>query len=493
MDGRYTILGSIAKGGMATVYLGRVTGSAGFSRLVAIKRLHPELAAEREFVAMLVDEARLASQIRHTNVADTLDLVVADGAFSLVLEYVEGDSLSALLRRVKKSEEKVPLPIAISILYGVLRGLDSAHDARNDDGGPLGIVHRDVSPQNILVGVDGIPRVIDFGVAKAIGRFDSTRPGEIRGKFSYMAPEQMQGRPVTRQVDVYSAGVVLWELLAGAKLFDAEDSRVICAAVLSGVVRPPSSVNPDVPAALDAVVLRATARELGERYLTARELLAEIEKFERASDDEVGAWVRRLCAKRLAERQRMIQGAPPSAEGRPIDELMADLAREGADGTEAATRIVTRPLPAVGTDPESAHLPTAGGGFELGEPRTSTIVPVPRQRNVLVPAFALAGAFVLAGLIVRLRSGESGAASAGPSSTTIAPIFPPPPSSIEMEPVPTAASAPSEDDETRAVLELGATPATSSSSLRAPRKAGSKTKQLPQPPKSKLPDPKSFP
>ncbi|MEA2750949.1 MAG: eukaryotic-like serine/threonine-protein kinase, partial [Myxococcales bacterium] len=362
MDGRYTILGSIAKGGMATVYLGRVTGSAGFSRLVAIKRLHPELAAEREFVAMLVDEARLASQIRHTNVADTLDLVVADGAFSLVLEYVEGDSLSALLRRVKKSEEKVPLPIAISILYGVLRGLDSAHDARNDDGGPLGIVHRDVSPQNILVGVDGIPRVIDFGVAKAIGRFDSTRPGEIRGKFSYMAPEQMQGRPVTRQVDVYSAGVVLWELLAGAKLFDAEDSRVICAAVLSGVIKPPSSVNPDVPAALDAVVLRATARELGERYLTARELLAEIEKFERASDDEVGAWVRRLCAKRLAERQRMIQGAPPSAEGRPIDELMADLAREGADGTEAAPRIVTRPLPAVGTDPESAHLPTAGGG-----------------------------------------------------------------------------------------------------------------------------------
>ncbi|MCW5833916.1 MAG: serine/threonine protein kinase, partial [Labilithrix sp.] len=193
MSARYTILGTIASGGMARVYLGRMTGSAGFSRPVAIKRLHPELAVQRDFVAMLVDEARLAAHIRHTNVVDTLDLVVSDGAFSLVLEYVEGESLSALIREARARGETVPSPIALAVLYGVLRGLEAAHEARNEEGQPLGIVHRDVSPQNILVGIDGIPRIIDFGVAKALGRILVTRPGEVRGKFSYMAPEQLLG------------------------------------------------------------------------------------------------------------------------------------------------------------------------------------------------------------------------------------------------------------------------------------------------------------
>ncbi len=296
MEGRYTILGHIAQGGMGSVYLGRVTGTAGFSRLVAIKRLHPDLAAQKEFVGMLVDEARLASQIRHTNVIDTLDLVVSDGAFSLVLEYVEGDSLSRLLRTAAQLGEPVPRRIALAVMYGVLRGLDAAHEARREDGQPLGIVHRDISPQNVLIGVDGIPRVIDFGVAKATGRFDSTRPGEVRGKFCYMAPEQMEGRHVTRQVDVYAAGVMLWELLVGRRLFDADDERVLCAAVLRGDIKGPSTQNPGVPQELDAIVLRATSHEIGERHLTARELLGDLERLERASDDEVGKWVRRLGA-----------------------------------------------------------------------------------------------------------------------------------------------------------------------------------------------------
>ncbi len=512
MDGRYTILGSIAKGGMATVYVGRVTGSAGFSKLVAIKRLHPELAAEREFVSMLVEEARLAAQIRHTNVVDTLDLVVADGAFSLVLEYVEGDSLSALLRRARKSEEKITLPIALSIIYGVLRGLDSAHDARNDDGAPLGIVHRDVSPQNVLVGVDGIPRIIDFGVAKAVGRFDSTRPGEVRGKFSYMAPEQMAARPVTRQVDVYAAGVVLWELLTGAKLFDAEDSRTICAAVMAGDIKPPSSVNPEVPAALDAIVLRATARELGDRYLTARELLGELEQFDRASDDEVGAWVRRLSAQRLADRQRMIQNAPPTAEGRPIDELMADLARSSGDVTEAQTQrlsVPTRPPVPSGSDPESVHLPTAGGGFEIRAPLPSSAsVAVPVRRSIFVPTLIFVSALVSVLLLVRLRLGGGAA-----SSRTQDKPFPPPPTSIEVEPVPMPAIEPA----TTAAATATATAATAMATTAEPTvtaeppavataapvatvRAGTKPRTKPpaqgaptRKPVSPAPDPSSFP
>jgi eukaryotic-like serine/threonine-protein kinase len=409
MDGRYTILGSIAKGGMATVYLGRVAGSAGFSRLVAIKRLHPDLAAEKAFVGMLVDEARLASQVRHTNVVDTLDLVVSDGAFSLVLEYIEGESLSRLLRSTRELGEPVPQRIAIAILYGVLRGLDAAHEARSEDGEPLGIVHRDVSPQNILIGVDGIPRVIDFGVAKAIGRFDSTKPGEIRGKFSYMSPEQMQARPVTRQVDVYAAGIVLWELLVGRKLFDAEDQRAICAAVLRGEIPPPSTENPEVSPELDAIVLRATARDLGARYMTARELVGELEKLERASDDEVGAFVRRLSAKRLAERQRLIQNAPSAADGRPLEDLVADLAR-GA-------------VPALESTPELRGGSDAESESETMLASTAGTTPAGRK-SLFVVGLALVGILVLLALFLRFRTTPEVATPVMPASVAAAPPAP---------------------------------------------------------------------
>jgi eukaryotic-like serine/threonine-protein kinase len=457
MDGRYSILGSLAKGGMATVYLGRVTGSAGFSRLVAIKRLHPELAAEKEFVGMLVDEARLASQIRHTNVVDTLDLVVSDGAFSLVLEYVEGNSLSRLLKRASELEERVPRRIALTILYGVLRGLDAAHEARNEDGQPLGIVHRDVSPQNILLGVDGIPRVIDFGVAKAIGRFESTRPGEIRGKFSYMAPEQMQARPVTRQVDVYAAGVVLWELLAGRKLFDAEDSRAICAAVMRGDIKKPSTENADVEPELDAMVMRATAREIGDRYLTARELLTDLEKLERASDDEVGLWVRQLCAKELASRQRLIQNAAPIADGRPLEELIADLAKSAPSAPGPSAPGLSAEPP-VARESETNLASTAGIGLEIPAASSGvakTAAAPARRRTVFKVALVVVGFLAVVGLFLRFRpapdapsdarsgSGENGGASATPSVEATLDAPPTSVSGTDALPVPTASTPPS--------------------------------------------------
>jgi len=343
-----------------------------------------------------------------------------------------------------------------------------------------------------------------------VGRFDSTRPGEVRGKFSYMAPEQMAARPVTRQVDVYAAGVVLWELLTGAKLFDAEDSRAICAAVMAGDIKPPSSVNPEVPAALDAIVLRATARELGDRYLTARELLGELEQFDRASDDEVGAWVRRLSAQRLAERQRMIQNAPPSAEGRPIDELMADLARSSGDVTEAQTRVLTRPPVPSGSDPESVHLPTAGGGFEIRAPLPSSpSVTVAPPRSIFVPTLIFVSALVSVLLLVRLRFGDGVA-----SPRTQAKPFPPPPTSVELVPVPVPMPAIEPATTATATAETAATataPATAeptataeppvvATAAPAPTvRAGTKPRTKPpqgastRKPVSPAPDPSSFP
>ena len=343
MSSRYTILGHLAKGGMASVYLGRMAGSAGFSRLVAIKRLHPELASDRELIGMLVDEARIAAQIRHTNVIDTLDLVVSEGAFSLVLEYVDGDSLSSLVRSAKKAGEPVPLDIALAIIHGVLRGLDAAHEARGTDGHPLGVVHRDVSPQNVLVGVDGVARVIDFGVAKAVGKLEATKPGEVRGKFAYMAPEQLMAKPITRQVDVYAAGVMLWELLTGTRLFKAEDERAVCAAVLRGAIAKPSTVNADVSSELDAIVMKATALDVGERYLSAREMLTDLEKHPRAVDEDVAAWVRRLTIEKRAQRQRMIEGDASSTDLRSIDEVMKELAVSPPEASSASAVEIAKP------------------------------------------------------------------------------------------------------------------------------------------------------
>jgi eukaryotic-like serine/threonine-protein kinase len=449
MAASYTILGRIAKGGMASVYLGRMTASAGFTRIVAIKRLHPELASDNEFVAMLVDEARLAGRIRHPNVIDTLDLFADDGAFSLVLEYIEGDALSALTKQARMAGEPiVPLGVALAIVVGALRGLHAAHEARGEDGTPLGIVHRDVSPQNILVGVDGVPRVIDFGIAKASGRMMTTRPGEVRGKFSYMAPEQLLGRPVTRLGDVYAAGVVLWELLTGTRLFTGDDARAVCAAVLRGEIARPSSVMPSVSPELDAIVARATARDVADRYLTASDMLADLEKLERASDGEVGAWTRPWAAQRLSERQQLIEAAPSSRSS--LVDVMNDLARSSSDPALPPAPSSSAPvLGAPSPEPSSSTLPL---------PFSGPVRPAPSPSWVKAPVLLVGIAAVLVlgvvGTVVGARTGrarvtEATAAQSLPAATsalasaTAPPVeTAPPPPDPPTDPAPPVETAP---------------------------------------------------
>ncbi|MCW5837256.1 MAG: serine/threonine protein kinase, partial [Labilithrix sp.] len=225
--GRYALGAPIARGGMATLHLGRLVGSAGFARTVAIKRLHRHLCADPSFLDAFADEARLAARIRHPNVVPTLDVVsteasaAAPGELLLVMEYVDGESLSALARQAKAP---LPPPIVVAIVSEMLHGLHSAHEARSEDGQPLGIVHRDVSPQNVLVGADGVARLVDFGIARATGvrRGSSTGEGDLKGKLAYMAPEQIRREPVTRKTDIFAAGIVLWELLTGRRLFSSD-------------------------------------------------------------------------------------------------------------------------------------------------------------------------------------------------------------------------------------------------------------------------------
>jgi serine/threonine-protein kinase len=308
--GRYVVYGEIASGGMATVHFGRLTGVAGFARSVAIKQLHPQFARDPDFVKMFLDEARLAARITHPNVVATLDVVSEGEDLFLVMDYVRGVSLSEVSRILRARGERVPPLVATGILAGALHGLHAAHEAKGDTGERLDIVHRDVSPQNILVGTDGVARVLDFGVAKAAGRLQTTRDGQLKGKLSYMAPEQIQGEAVTRRTDLYAAAVVLWEALTGERLFKGENEGNVLAKVLSGQVRAPSAIVPSLPEALDRVVLRGLERDPSRRYATAREMAQELDAaFGVASAAEIGDWVEHVAARELEARAKKIAHA----------------------------------------------------------------------------------------------------------------------------------------------------------------------------------------
>src|SRR5688572_2958679 len=267
--GRYVLLDEIGVGGMASVYLGRLVGPVGFARTVAIKRMHPQAAKDPRFAAMFVDEARLAARIHHPNVISTLDVVDEHGELFVVMDFVFGEPLSRLLSSARCRGERMPPTIAASIVAGVLHGLHAAHDTRGDGGEPLQIVHRDVSPQNVLVGADGISRVLDFGVAKARGRLSTTRDGELKGKLRYMSPEQvLRGSEVDRRSDVFAVGVVLFEALTGRRLFDGTNEAETLRMVLNVEVSTASEFFPEL-ASFDGVLSRALAADPEQRFPTA--------------------------------------------------------------------------------------------------------------------------------------------------------------------------------------------------------------------------------
>jgi eukaryotic-like serine/threonine-protein kinase len=308
MVGRYALYGEIAKGGMATVYFGRLLGPVGFSRTVAIKRLHPHYASDAEFVAMFLDEARLAARVQHPNVVSTLDVVALDGELMLVMEYVQGESLSRLMSACRTANVRLPYRIVGAIINSVLTGLHAAHEAKNERGEPLGIVHRDMSPQNVLVGADGNIRVFDFGIAKAAGRAQDTRQGQFKGKLAFASPEQLGGSQVERRADIYAAGVILWELVTNRRMFKADDEMQLLAMVREGRIEPPSRYCGDLPPGLEAIIQRALATDPAFRFPTAREMAIALEEvLPHASVREVAEWVGRVAKTKLEERARRIE------------------------------------------------------------------------------------------------------------------------------------------------------------------------------------------
>lgn len=435
--GRYVLHDEIASGGMGTVHLGRLQGGAGFSRIVAIKRLNPLLAREPEFLRMFLDEARLAGRVRHPNVVPTSDVVEAEGEVLLVMEYVHGDALSRLLR-LTRERGLLPSPAVTSaVLSGVLYGLHAAHEATDERGEPLGIVHRDVSPQNVIVGSDGVARLVDFGVAKATGRLQTTSEGQIKGKLSYMPPEQIQGQAVDRRADLYATGVVLWEMLTGERLFLGENQGNTIQRVLLGDVTPPSQLVPGLSPALDDVVLCALAHEPSDRFSTAREMCgALLDACPAAPPHVVGEWVEACAHEALVARSTRV----------------AELETSSGYGMRAVGDSPANPTPREGDAPVSQVSSISVSG-ELQTSRSRGALP-------FLVAAGLVAALVLVGIATRAwlaRAPEPAAPVVAVSPSVVpAPSSPPP-----LAPSPPATAA--ADTESDASPPLAAAPPRTSS------------------------------
>ena len=336
--GPYAIFDEIAKGGMARVHLGRFAGPEGFSRMVAVKRMHPHLLANPEFKQMFLVEARLAARIRHPNVVPILDVQARGDELVIIMEYVHGESLYALLKTLRSTQQTPPLPIVSAIMVGLLQGLHAAHEAQDEHGEPLGIVHRDVSPHNVLVGADGVTRVLDFGIAKAVQARDLT-PGSLKGKVPYMAPEVIRNDPVARQADVFSAGVVLWELLTGERLFRSTSNRGQLISILRGNYPSPQDFHPGTDAGLSQITMKALELDPEKRISDALSLAIEIERaVPPASQRVVGEWVMNLASFALDGRADLIHEVESSdlCSGQSSIRAVAGAAHE-AEGAPAAT------------------------------------------------------------------------------------------------------------------------------------------------------------
>jgi len=395
--GRYEVLARLASGGMAGVYVARAIGVAGFERLFAIKVLHPHLAHEEEFISMFLDEARLAARIRHPNVVPTLDISdTPDAGFYLVMEYIEGDHLGALLQRAWKLGKRLPFPVTLRIVVDALEGLAAAHNLTDESGRNLHLVHRDISPHNVMVSSDGVARITDFGVAKAEVRLSTTREGQFKGKLAYMAPEHASNGDADQRSDLFSMAIILWESLAGRRLFRAENH----AATLNKICLEPIPLLSSVDAGLapfDALLMKALARDPNDRFQSAEEFAEAIEEAAStlggiAKAREVAGLVREYAAEKLSRDAELIRSA--------IAQLTASGgASEPPPAMDHAPAVVEVPLqdsPLLVAAPQNAARPSSGMDYaeldlsELEQPKNRRVLWI--ACVVLLAAAAGAGA-----------------------------------------------------------------------------------------------------
>lgn len=278
--GRYTIVRRIGSGGMAELYLARARGIGGFDKLLALKLVLPHVADDPEFVAMFLDEARLAATLDHANIAHVVDIGRVGNDHFYAMEYVHGLDLRAIC---KAAGGPLPIEVALTIVLGVAAGLHHAHERCGADGRPLGVVHRDVSPSNVLVTYDGVVKIVDFGIARAEARSKATQAGVVKGKRGYMSPEQCRGDGIDRRSDVFGLGILLWELTVGARLFAGDSDYAVMSKIVFGMVPDPRQLVPTYPPALAEITMRALQRDADDRPATAQALAVELEHFVQAA------------------------------------------------------------------------------------------------------------------------------------------------------------------------------------------------------------------
>jgi len=352
--GPYEILIELASGGMAVVYLARAVDGRAATPLVAIKRPHRHLASDKNFLAMLLDEARLASAIQHENVVKVRELRFEEGEPAIIMDYVEGASLMELMKELTLAERAFDLKVALRIVIDALHGMHAAHELTDGTGKPLGIVHRDISPHNVLVGTDGRTRLTDFGIAQAADRFQSTRTQEVKGKLAYLAPERVDKRRIcTRQSDVFSMAIVLWECLAGRRLFRGDEAVDTLQEVMHLPIPRLRQLGSDIPGPLDDVLARALSRDLDVRYATAAELADALEKAAGPAavgeHSQVAEMLEAVHGTRLSERHEKVRlaldGDAATTETLFVSAGLAYRRPGGAQSTAARIAAIAPPAP----------------------------------------------------------------------------------------------------------------------------------------------------
>jgi serine/threonine protein kinase len=448
MLGKYEILRKLAMGGMAEIYLARSRGQAGFEKLVVIKRILPTVANDPKFVEMFLDEARLAATLQHPNIADVYEVGDHTGSPFFAMEFIHGKDVRSMRMAAREKKEQLPLAIALAIVHGTASALDHAHERVGPDGQNQGLVYRDVSTSNILVSYEGAIKLIDFGIARATSSTHQTQTGTLKGKIPYMSPEQCRGQPLDRRSDIFSLGVVLYELTVGRRPFSGENDFAIMDAIVRGSATPPSQAVRGYPAELEAITLKMLARNRNERYQSLEEMLHDIEPFLHTNRlwvspkqlskymrtvfaDDVAAWDKALedgqtLAQHVAATSTGQSGSselltPPSAfpAVAPLSELMPAVRASSQLGVATPPPDVLQRLPAA--PPEMVQTPRPASQAqtpvhpEWPGPKRSRVLPV------LLGLAALAGGGYFAFTIVRdqqsARTAESEAAPAPAAET----------------------------------------------------------------------------
>ncbi len=394
--GRYELLVPIARGGMAEVWAARLQGSRGFSKLVAVKVILPGGMDNARLEQMFLEEASLAALIHHPNVVETLELGEHEGTLYLVMEWVEGESLRYVMKRAGE-RGGLPLGVAVNLMGQACDGLHAAHELCGEDGMPLGLVHRDISPQNILVTSTGVTKIVDFGIAKATGRASMlTEAGEIKGKVSYMSPEQLCGGGLDRRSDLFALGILLFLLTTGTHPFKSADPAETMRRIASGeIVARPSELVSNYPAKLEAVVLKALSHDADQRWASARDLLLALEKalpraFASSAESSIKQYLSELLAESVRERRNAVRLAremlgskppPPSSTPPPLSLAVDRTAESGSKTLLVAAASGTAALSVLGL---GLHL-------ALGKPAEapSSVAPSTASPRVGAPPTAL--------------------------------------------------------------------------------------------------------